>query len=409
MSLLQAIITGLVQGLTEFLPVSSSAHLVFADHFLHTRLSEGETVSFGVLLHLGTLLAVLIYFRRDIRDLLVGGVHLVRNPRRAWRENAFSRLFALLILGTVPAAILGVTLRPFFEAAFQNVPGTAALLIGTAIMLFWITYRRTGERQMESANWKDLLIIGSFQALAILPGISRSGSTITGGLLLGFNRDAAPRLSFLLSVPIILAGGLFDALDTLETGFSVPLGILAAGFVASAISGYLAIVWLLAVVRRSRLDRFGYYCAAVGILVLAYWTFLVPKPAPGSIAGVVDMQPVMLNSENELGPIELGQALQLRLAIKPGLVPVDTVYAKLPAGEHQHHGQSHTQLFNRQAGTDTFISEYYIIRPLGDAYAPQPGGDVREVWVILRNRWGIENEVRLRVRVVPESLSRRSA
>jgi undecaprenyl-diphosphatase len=393
MTVFAAAIMGLVQGLTEFLPVSSSAHLVFADHFLHLRLSEADTVSFAVLVHMGTLMAVLVYFRRDILELLAGAGQLMRRPRAAWRENAGSRLFVWLALGTVPAAVLGVTLQDFFSQAFQNVPGTAVLLLGTAAMLFWISRRRHGGRTLEHTTAKDALLIGLFQALAILPGISRSGATITGGLLRGLDRDAAPRFSFLLSVPIILAGGLFDLKDTLQNGFSVTAPVAAVGFVTASVSGYLAVVLLLGVVRRGRLDRFAYYCVAAGIGMLAYWTLLVPK-VTSEVAGFVGQRPIP-NAQGELGPLGIGDSLKLRMVVDSGLLPLSDAYILAPEGRIPLHLDAATG-----KGKLGLSSEVYSIPPHQTVH---PAGETREVWVILRNKWGIQNEVRLRLLIVPIS------
>lgn len=395
MTILSAIILGLVQGLTEFLPVSSSAHLVFANHFLHLRLSEADTVSFAVIVHLGTLVAVLLYFRKDMVALLAGAGQLIVRPRTAWRENPSSRLFVLLLLGTAPAAVLGVTLKDFFEQAFQSVPGTALLLLGTAAMLFWISRRPHGGRTLETANAKDALLIGAFQALAILPGISRSGSTITGGLLRGLDRDAAPRFSFLLSVPIILAGGLFDLLDTLKGGFSVSLPVAAVGFIAAAVSGYVAVVLLLGVVRRGRLDRFAYYCVVVGVGMLAYWTLLVPKVA-GPVAGFVGQQAVLPDAEGLLGPLHPGQSLDLKLIVKPGLLPLREAYVQRPDGHRLPLSQEDVGDGRLRLASDMA----YDIPQQPHAH---PAGETQEMWVILRNQWGIQNEERLRLLIVPAS------
>jgi len=393
MNFFAAAIMGLVQGLTEFLPVSSSAHLVFADHFLHLRLSEADTVSFDVLLHLGTLVAVLIYFRRDIGALLLGAGQLIRNPHMAWRENANSRLFVWLALGTVPAAVLGVTLQDFFSRAFQNVPGTAMLLLVTAAMLFWINRRRHGERTLAGATAKDALLIGLCQALAILPGISRSGATITGGLLRGLDRDAAPRFSFLLSVPIILAGGLFDLKDTLENGFAFSLPVAAAGFATAAVSGYVAVVLLLGMVRRGKLNRFAIYCVVAGVGMLAYWILLVPRPA-GPVAGFVGQRAVA-NAQGELGPLGIGDSLKLTMIVDTGLLPLRDAYVLAPEGRIPLYTDATTG-----KGKLALSSELYSIPP---HHVANPGGETREMWVILRNKWGIRNEVRLRLLVIPAS------
>lgn len=165
------------------------------------------------MLHLGTLEAVLAYFTRDVRALLADAGRLFRLPRESWRSDPHSRLFALLVLGTIPAVAAGAQFQHAFQSAFSSVPGTAGFLLVTALMLVLITWRRIGERPMHTATWKDALLVGLFQAVAILPGISRSGAPITAGLLRGFDREAAPRFSFLLSIPIILGGGAMGIRD----------------------------------------------------------------------------------------------------------------------------------------------------------------------------------------------------
>ncbi len=403
MTVLAAIIMGLVQGLTEFLPVSSSAHLVFADHFLHLHLDQADTVSFDVLLHLGTLLAVLVYFRRDVLALLRGAGQLLARPRQAWRENPHARLFALLVLGTIPAALAGVLLKDFFSAAFQNVPGTATLLLVTAAMLFWITSRPVGGRALDTANWKDALLVGAFQAVAILPGVSRSGSTITGGLVRGLDRDAAPRFSFLLSIPIILAGGLFDLKDTLKTGYHLPSLALLAGFLTAAISGYIAVVLLMNVVRRGRLNRFGYYCAAAGLLMLGYWTLLVPQIDAGKAAGLINQHTFSVNADGVLGPLEMGQPVQFTLPVQAGLVPLHDAYALLPTVDgHAPQRISLTPIYTGAKGIVLLGSERYLLRPL-PGESPTGVNNIRNIWVVVRNRWGIQNEVQLQLLIVPVS------
>ncbi|MHB0939872.1 MAG: undecaprenyl-diphosphate phosphatase [Armatimonadota bacterium] len=395
MTIIEAIIKGLIQGLTEFLPVSSSAHLVFSDHFLHVRQSEADIIFFDVMLHLGTLLAVVVYFRRDLLAILRGAGQLILRPRVAWRENPNSRLFVWLLIGTVPAALAGKLLQDFFEQAFGSVPGTATLLLVTAGMLFWISRRKPGERQLNSLGAKDALWIGVLQAAAILPGISRSGATITAGLVRGLDREAAPRFSFLLSAPIILGGGLLALKDALETGTSIPMPALAAGFIAATVSGYLAVVLLLGMVRRGKLNRFAVYCVVAGLGMLAYWMLLVPK-VTSPVAGFVEQQPIFINAEGELGPLHPGQSLQLKMIVDSGMLPLREAYVQLPDG--------HRLPLAPDAATGegklSLASELYGIPPEQNAH---PAGETREMWVILRNKWGIQNEVRLRLLVVPAS------
>jgi len=404
MPIFAAIIKGLIQGLTEFLPVSSSAHLVFADHFLHLHQTESDTIFFDVMLHLGTLLAVVAYFRRDLLAILRGAGQLIIRPRAAWRGNANSRLFVWLLIGTAPAALAGKFLQDFFEQAFGNVQGTAALLLVTAAMLFWISRRKAGERTLDSLDAKDALWVGLLQAVAILPGISRSGATITGGLMRGLDRESAPRFSFLLSAPIILGGGLLKLKDALEVGTAIPNGALLGGFAAAAVSGYLAVVLLLGMVRRGRLDRFAYYCAVAGLGMLLYWTLLVPKAAVNDLAGFIGQQPVGINKQEVMGPVEIGQSLRLYLQVKSGMIPLQDVYALVPVEESQpdDHLPFKLEAGTRQAGKWKLIDEYHI-RPLQHDHPDILSHEIREMWVILRNKWGIQNEVRLRLLVVPTS------
>jgi len=402
MHVIDAIIEGLVQGFTEFLPVSSSAHLVFADHFLHLRLNEADTVTFDVVLHLGTLMAVIAFFYRDILALLRGLGQLIAHPRTAWRTNPNSRLAAWLILGTIPAGIAAITLKDFFSEAFQSVPGTASMLLITAAMLFWISSKKSGDRSLDTATWKDALVIGAMQAIAILPGVSRSGSTITGGLFRGLDRDAAPRFSFLLSIPIILAGGLMSLKDMMGVNSSLSHSAMLAGFLTAAVSGYLAIAWMLKIVRRGKLNRFGYYCLAAGLCMLAYWTFLVPKIDTGQIHGAVGTPGsggyvIGQNAKGEFGPVSLDQPWLLQIPVSAGMVAPSDIHVILDGKPIRMVKQSLVPT----AGKADFNLELVPLSSSGDLSDLPADGNVREAWVIVRNRWGIQNEVRIPMLVMP--------
>lgn len=413
MHIWQAIVEGLVQGLTEFLPVSSSAHLVFADHFLNLRLSDADTVFFDIMLHLGTLLAVLIYFYKDVWALLYGLGQVVIHPKRAWMENFYSRLAILLIIGTIPAAIAGKTLKLFFTTAFQNVPGTAAFLLVTAVMLFWISRRKAGERTIESLNWKDACVVGIMQAVAILPGISRSGATITGGLFQGLDRESAPRFSFLLSIPIILGGGLLELKDVAHTGTSLPLSVLLAGVLVAAISGYLAVMLLLDIVKRGKLEWFAYYCVIIGLAMLAYWTFLVPKivvKPQVTPTAITQFDTFLLRTDGKIGPIELGQTIHIEVMVDAGMVPITTIEAVLPPAVSDTPFPVQRMLnFQRTGKGKYYISDEYKLYPLGKNYNINPAGEVRTLDLIVKNRYGMQSETKLDILVVPESLKNRTA
>lgn len=259
MTILQAVILGIIQGITEFLPISSSAHLVITPYLLGWDLREEVIFPFDVLVQIGTLVAVIIYFRKDlwdiIRAVLQGLYH--RKPL----ESPKSRLGWLLVLATIPAGVLGLLLNDLVESVFKDPPTTAIFLIVTAFLLIIAEIVGKRSRDIETVTWKDALWIGFAQVLALFPGISRSGSTMAGGMTRGLTRQAAARFSFLMSVPVMLAAGFFSLFDL----FSIPdlgsfLPSMAAGFVSAAIVGYFSIRWLLAFIANHPLYIFSIYC-----------------------------------------------------------------------------------------------------------------------------------------------------
>jgi undecaprenyl-diphosphatase len=261
--LIQAIVLGLVQGITEFVPVSSSGHLVLVPWFLGW---DSPGLVFDTVVHWGTLVAVLAYFWRDWWALIkawLGGLF-----RWDWQDpNA--RLMWLLVVGTVPAMVIGLVLEGFFESLFSKPAWVSVFLLATAGLL--TLGERLGQRtrDLEDLRWADALVVGLGQAAAIAPGISRSGATISVGLLRGVKRPAAARFSFLLSTPIIFGAGLLKLLDL----FSAPdpmahVPALAVGFLTAAISGYLCIWFLLRYLRRGKLYPFAIYCACLGVFCL---------------------------------------------------------------------------------------------------------------------------------------------
>ncbi|GAP07181.1 MAG TPA: undecaprenyl-diphosphatase UppP [Anaerolinea thermolimosa] len=270
MSLLQAILLGIIQGLTEFLPISSSAHLVIAPFLLNWQLDPQITFTFDVLVQNGTLVAVVIYFWKDLwailRAFVLGLIH--RQPF----TDPDSRLGWFILLASLPAGILGISIKPLVEAAFNSILATGLFLGVTAVLLLVAEWLGRRNRPLESIRWLDALVMGFFQALAIFPGISRSGATISGGMLCNLNRRAAARFSFLMSVPIMLAAGGLETLDALKvpgsTHFLLPI---LAGFIAAAITGYLAIHWLLGYLQKHPLRWFAIYCLVAGGLTIAVY------------------------------------------------------------------------------------------------------------------------------------------
>jgi undecaprenyl-diphosphatase len=266
MDIIRAIVLGLVQGATEFVPVSSSGHLVLVPWLLGWQ-SPG--LVFDTVVHWGTLVAVLAYFWRDWLSLIAAWLRgLVRWD---WSDpNA--RLLWLIAAGTIPAAALGYVLDDFFEGLFGKPVWVSIFMLFTAGLLALSEWLGNRTRELDELRLPDALVVGCAQAAAIAPGISRSGATIAAGLLRGIRRPAAARFSFLLSTPIILGAGLFKLLDL----FSAPdplaqVPALAAGFLAAAVGGYACIWLLLRYLQRGSLYPFAFYCAWVGVscLILA--------------------------------------------------------------------------------------------------------------------------------------------
>jgi undecaprenyl-diphosphatase len=267
MSLLQALVLGIVQGLTEFLPISSSAHLVLVPWALGWRFNPDAAFVFDVLVQLGTLVAVIVYFRADLLALVRAGIRGLLSGRPL--ADPESRLAWLIALATVPAALAGVLIQPLVEEAFARPTVVSAELLVTAAFL-WIG-ERLGRRarRLETLTALDALWVGVAQAVALFPGISRSGSTIAAGLGRNLTRTDAARLSFLMSVPVMIGAGAIASLDLVASPTaSSQLPSLAVGFVAAAIVGYLSIRWLLGYLTRHPLSVFAAYCLVVGIACL---------------------------------------------------------------------------------------------------------------------------------------------
>ncbi|WP_374686234.1 undecaprenyl-diphosphate phosphatase [Promineifilum sp.] len=265
MSLLEAILIGIIQGATEFLPISSDGHLVLLPAIFN--ISQPDLVLIG-LVHAGTLLAILSYFWRDlwaIARAVLGGL-----ARREPFADANARLGYLMILGSVPAGIVGLLALDFFERQFGSPTVAAVGLLITAVFLVVGERLNRGAKTLDRLTVLDTLIIGSFQVLALFPGISRSGSTIAAGLGRGLDRPTAARFSFLVGLPAIAGAGLLSILDIFSAQGSLPATHYLAAFVAAAIVGYLCIAFLLNWVKRHTLYPFAVYCALFGLLYLLF-------------------------------------------------------------------------------------------------------------------------------------------
>lgn len=275
MNLFEALFLGLLQGLGEFLPISSSGHLKLAEHFLDLPHAE-ELLPFDVLLHLGTLLAVVIYFRDDLRRVSAAWLRTLPQVLRrgGWRVlevHPEAKRGWLVLITMVPTGLLALGLRNQADAIGANVHVVAFLLLVTGA-LNWFADRRTQRpgpgRRIEQMSARDAVWCGCAQGLsAVLRGLSRSGSTITTGLLLGLDREEAPRFSFLMAIPAVLAAALVEVPKLLDSE-TVPGACMVAGFVAAAITGYIAVDVVLKVAKQRRLRYFAYYCWSVGALAL---------------------------------------------------------------------------------------------------------------------------------------------
>lgn len=272
MTIFQSFILGIVQGLTEFLPVSSSGHLVLVPYWLGWQIPTDQAFVFDVLVQVGTLVAVFAYFWEDVMKLTRAA--LTGLVRREPFADPDSRMAWYIVLATIPAGIVGLGIKDLVEAAFNSVPETAFELLITAGLL--VVAERIGrrDRSLTDFNGWDALVMGLFQVIAIFPGISRSGSTIVGGMIRNLDRAAAARFSFLMSIPIMLAAGLLSILDLVKmpnlAGF---LPQIIVGFVTSAVVGYLSIRWLLGYLTKRPLFVFAVYVSVVGVVTLVSLMF----------------------------------------------------------------------------------------------------------------------------------------
>jgi undecaprenyl-diphosphatase len=266
-SLFSAVLLGIVQALTEFLPVSSTAHLLVFGELLGHDLADPAFRAFTTIIQSGTTLAVLVYFRREILALAVAGARSI--ARRRPLETADSRLAWFIVLGTIPAAVLGKALEERIEGLGNWVIAGSLVVLG--LVLLGAERLARHERTVADVRARDALLIGLGQAIALVPGSSRSGTTITAGMLLGLTREAAARFSFLLSVPIILGAGAYKLWKTVPVLRGAPEWTLATavGTAVSAVFGYLVIEWLLGWLRTRTTHVFVVWRIGAGIAVAA--------------------------------------------------------------------------------------------------------------------------------------------
>lgn len=268
MELIKAIILGLVQGLTEFLPISSSGHLVLGAELLDF---QAQGLAFDIFLHLGTLVSVCIVFRQELAAMLVAPLAVLQK-RADEKLTHFFYWDIYVVVATLPAVIVGLFLKDSIEGLFASILLVYSMLFVTGLIMLATPFIH--ERKVK-LNCPRALLIGCAQAMAILPGLSRSGSTIFTGMLLGVNRETVARFSFIMSIPAILGAAVLQLGDLVSNPpESESLLLIAAGTFASAISGYFAIILLLNVIRKNKLQYFGYYCLLIASCGLLY-TFFV--------------------------------------------------------------------------------------------------------------------------------------
>ncbi|MEW2470371.1 undecaprenyl-diphosphate phosphatase [Streptomyces sp. NPDC046994] len=291
MSWLESLILGLVQGLTEFLPVSSSAHLRLTAAFAGWK---DPGAAFTAITQIGTEAAVLIYFRKDIANIVSAWFRSLFDKEMRQDHNA--KMGWLVIVGSIPIGVLGVTLKDQIEGPFRDLRITATMLIVVGVIIGVADrlaardetggrHRAAKQRKtLENLNTKDGLVYGLCQAMALIPGVSRSGATISGGLFLGYQREAAARYSFLLAVPAVLASGVFELKDAAESGH-VSWGPTLMATVIAFASGYAVIAWFMKFISSKSFMPFVWYRIALGVAIIALVTAGVLSPHAAESAG----------------------------------------------------------------------------------------------------------------------------
>lgn len=292
MNLLQAIFLGLVQGLTEFLPVSSSGHLAIVSKLFGVETDTG--VLFETMLHIGTLAAVCIVFWKDVKNLVIQGIglivdicvnawyyilHLVKKEDRPYRrliKNAYRKFAALIILTTIPTGVIGLVLSDFVEMASDTLIIPGICLVITAIILLLVDGRPNGKKKAKATTYTDALIIGCAQGVATLPGISRSGATIAACLFLGLDRNFAVRYSFLASIPAIVGANILELRHLGGTTITISMvACYAVGMIIAFVVGYICLKLMINVVKQAKYKYFAYYCAIVGIISIICYFFIL--------------------------------------------------------------------------------------------------------------------------------------
>lgn len=272
MNIIDSFFLGLVQGLTEFLPISSSGHLVLAETLLHQKVSQG--ITFEVVVHFGTLCSILIYYREELQSILKSLLELILEPKdfgNKVRKDDNVKLSGFIIISMIPAMIIGLTMEHYIENIFANPALVSIMLIVTGCLLFFTKFIHRFEQSVDAPK---SFYIGLAQAFAIIPGISRSGSTISLGLYMNMKRKEVANFSFLMVIPVIGGAMLLKMLEIWKIGLSPDMTIsLIVGFLTSFVSGYFALKYLIILLRNKGIHYFAYYCWVLGIVGFLYFQF----------------------------------------------------------------------------------------------------------------------------------------
>jgi undecaprenyl-diphosphatase len=265
MSILDAIVLGIVEGLTEFLPISSTAHLTIAEKLLGKDIDAKSVTAFTAVIQVGAIIAVLIFFREDIRKLLSAVFHGFRNEQRR-KSDPNWRFAWLIVIGSFPIGIAGLAAKSLIEGPFRNLWVIAAALILFSPVMVYAEREAVQDRTERQLRPRDAIMMGLAQCLALIPGISRSGATISAGLLRGFERVTATRLSFFLAIPALVAAGLYELKDAFGQG--VGAGPTIVGTIVSFVVAYASIAWLLRFVAHNSIAKFVPYRLALGAIII---------------------------------------------------------------------------------------------------------------------------------------------
>lgn len=270
MEYIESFLIGLLQGVTEFLPISSSGHIVVLQAILGHDLEQGFTMN--IVTHFATLFSIIIYFHKDLRDLVISFFEMLKAPIRSfkdWDNDETLRFNTYVLASMLPAGIAGFTIRHQLDTVFANPLGVSMMFIFTGLLLFATKFYGMGEKKM---TLKNTFLIGCAQAIALIPGVSRSGITIAAGVFLNMNRNDIARFTFIMMLPVVAGATLVEALDMTSSDFTSEIYIqLIIGFTAALISGYYSLKYLIILFKSKGIHYFAYYCWAIGVLGLYYF------------------------------------------------------------------------------------------------------------------------------------------